>query len=70
MWEQYKKTFVRIQTVIAIVTVAMLVVSRTWQVGMTFFLVMQVGSAAGAIWGVRLRRMFFPQAGELRRRPS
>jgi hypothetical protein len=70
MWEQYKRTFVRIQTVILLVTIVMLFVSRTWQVGMTFFLVMQVGSAAGAIWGVRLRRMFFPHAAELGRRLS
>jgi hypothetical protein len=68
MWEQYKKTFARMQAVIFIVTVVMLVVSRPWQVAMTFFLVMQVGSAAGAVWGVRLRRLFFPETGELGRR--
>ena len=70
MWEQYKKTFVRMQAVILLVAVVILFVSRAWQVAMTFFVVMQVGSAAGAIWGVRLRRLFFPQAGELGRRSS
>jgi len=64
MWEQYKRTFVRMQTVIVLVTVVMWVMSRTWQVGMTFFLVMQVGSIAGAIWGTRLRKILFPEPGE------
>ncbi len=56
MWEQYRRTFVKTQAVIAVVT--------AWtylglgQVGMRsamFFLVMQVAAFVGAGWGVRLR---------------
>jgi hypothetical protein len=68
MWEQYKRTFARMQTIIWVVTIVTLVMSRAWQVGMTFFLVMQVGSVAGAIWGTRLRRMFFRESAQLGQR--
>jgi hypothetical protein len=56
MWARYKKTFVAIQTMIAIVTCAVYLATggRIPQAAV-FFTAMQVGSVLGAMWGVRLR---------------
>ncbi len=55
--ELYKKTFVRVQATIAVVTIVLfLALGRVWTLAATFFLFMQVGSFLGALWGNRLRR--------------
>jgi hypothetical protein len=61
MWQQYKKTFLRMQTVIALVSVAMYLF-HTRAVGptVTFFLLLQVAAVVGARWGARLRKKFSP----------
>jgi hypothetical protein len=58
MWEQYKKTFIGIQIVIAMVTVG--VQWRFDAPAMTalFFCVMQIGSVVGAWWAARLKAKF------------
>jgi len=55
MWDHYKKTFVGMQIVILAVTTLMLMLSHLWTVALTFFAIMQAGSALGAVWGARLR---------------
>lgn len=65
MWDQYKKTFRRAQLVILAVTLGVGIWSRSPLLAARFFFVMQVGSAAGVIWGTRLRLRFFPEAGRL-----
>jgi hypothetical protein len=55
MWARYKKTFVAIQTAIALVTCAVfLATGRRIPEAAVFFTAMQVGSVLGALWGVRL----------------
>jgi len=57
MWEQYKKTFVGMQLVIAAVTAFIyLVVNKQPGLAAMFFTTMQIASALGAYWGHRLRR--------------
>jgi hypothetical protein len=59
MLEQYKRTFVRMQLVIAIVTVATyLGMGHMLARSAVFFLMMQVGAVVGAVWAVRLKRIF------------
>jgi hypothetical protein len=60
MWDQYKKTFTRMQVTIFVVT--LLVYGWSHRLGMaaTFFAVMQTGSALGAMWGFRLKRKLQP----------
>ena len=63
MWEQYKKTFGRMQTVIALVTGAVFLgMNQMWFVTATFFLTMQVGAVVGAMWATRLKRKLRPPA--------
>ena len=57
MWEQYKKTALGIQLVIAAVTLAVLIWSRVLVVGGVFFLAMQLSAVLGAGWSVRLHRL-------------
>jgi hypothetical protein len=57
MWEQYKKTAVGIQIVIAIVTIAVVVMTRHLVAGGMFFLVMQLSAFLGAGWATRLGRL-------------
>ncbi len=57
MWEQYRKTAVGIQIVIAMVTVAVLLWSRVWAAGGVFFVAMQLSALLGAGWAVRLHRL-------------
>ena len=56
MWSQYKTTFVRIQTLIALVTCAVFfATSHRLPEATVFFTVMQLGAVLGAMWGVRLK---------------
>jgi len=57
MWEQYKKTAIGIQIVIAIVTVAVLIWSRNLAAGGVFFVAMQMSAVLGAGWATRLHRL-------------
>ena len=57
MWEQYRKTAVGIQLVIAVVTLAVLIWSRHLAVGAVFFVVMQLSAILGAGWATRLQRL-------------
>ncbi len=60
MWDQYKKTFVRMQVMILFVTALVHAWSHLWTVAAVFFAVMQTGSALGAMWGFRLKRKILP----------
>jgi hypothetical protein len=56
MWEQYKRTFGKTQTVIALVTAGTyLYLGRYVPRALVFFVVMQLAAFVGAAWGVRLR---------------
>ena len=55
MWEQYKKTFLRMQVVIAFVTCAALAWTHLWALAALFFFTMQLGAVSGAMWGIRLK---------------
>jgi len=57
MWEQYRKTALGIQVVIAIVTLAVVIWSRHLAAGGVFFVVMQLSAVLGAGWSVRLHRL-------------
>ena len=57
MWALYKRTFVGMQIVIAIVSIATLVLTRHWQPALMMFSVMQISAVFGARWGVRVRNM-------------
>ena len=57
MWEQYKKTFVGMQLVIAAITAFIyLIVNKQPALAAMFFTTMQIASVLGAWWGHRLRR--------------
>ncbi len=58
MWlNQYKKTFVGMQTVIALITAAVYFgMYRSWGPTLSFFLVMQGAALAGALWASRIKR--------------
>jgi hypothetical protein len=57
MLEQYKRTFVPTQLIIAIITLVVLVrTTHQWFVTAVFFFTMQVGALAGSLWAARLRR--------------
>jgi hypothetical protein len=64
MWmKQYKKTFVGMQTVIALVTAAVYFgLYRTWAPTLSFFLVLQGAALAGALWASRIKRRLDPHA--------
>jgi hypothetical protein len=56
MLEQYKKTFIGMQVVIALVTVGMfLLLQHDWALCGKFFVTMQVASVMGAVLGQRLK---------------
>jgi hypothetical protein len=57
MLEQYRKTAVGIQTVIALVTVAIVIWSHHLAAGGVFFVAMQLSAILGAGWAVRLHRL-------------
>ncbi len=57
MLEQYKRTFIRIQTMILFVSCAVFFAAgHRLPAAAVFFAMMQVGAVAGAMWGARLRR--------------
>jgi cyanate permease len=58
MLERYKRTFVGTQTLIAAVTIVLLVKLQGWQVAAVFFATMQLGAVLGAIWASQLKRKF------------
>jgi len=61
MWEQYKKTFFRMQLAIALLCVAIyLYLTHALRPILPLFLMLQVASLAGAHWGARLRKRFNP----------
>src|SRR5689334_2980833 len=55
MLEQYKKTFLRMQVLIAVVTIGVLAWTHVWPLAALFFATMQLGAVSGAMWGVRLK---------------
>jgi hypothetical protein len=56
-WQaQYKKTVVFTQSLIGVVVIALLFMSRSFSVAAVFFAVMQTGALVGALWSARLRR--------------
>ena len=57
MWDQYRKNFVGMQTLIAMVTYgAFASANGRWAPAALVFATMQVGMVLGAAWGTRLRR--------------
>jgi len=62
MLEQYKKTFIGTQAIIAIVTFFVFFKThQLWFATLVFFLIMQVGAVLGAMWATRLKRKLRPQ---------
>jgi len=57
MWEQYKKTALGMQIVIAVVTIAVVIWSRQLAAGGVFFMAMQLSAVFGAAWATRLHRL-------------
>lgn len=64
MWlKQYRKTFLGMQTVIALITVAVhLQMYRSWVPTLSFFFVLQGAALAGALWASRIKRRLDPHA--------
>ena len=64
MWlNQYKKTFVGMQTVIALITAGVYFgMYRSWSPTLSFFLVLQGAALAGALWASRIKRRLDPHA--------
>ena len=59
MWAHYRKTFLGIQVVIALVTCfAVLATGYRIPVAAVFFTVMQFGAVLGAMWAVRIKGTF------------
>ena len=66
MWAHYKKTFVGMQAVIWLVTLAVYVFfGQQWRTAATFFLVMQFSAVSGAVWAARLSAMMRRQSDGL-----
>ncbi len=64
MWEQYKKTFIGTQLVIAIAAWQLYgTLGRRALTTAMFVLMMQVGAAFGAAWAHRLKKNFKRQIG-------
>ena len=63
MWEHYRKTFRGMQLAMALVAIAVLVVTRRLFVAGAFLAAMQIGAVLGAAWGARLKRMFHGNPG-------
>jgi hypothetical protein len=58
MLDQYRKTFIRMQITIAVVTAAVyLGLGHQWRMAAMFFAVMQISAVIGAHWAVRLRAL-------------
>ncbi len=56
MWQHYKQTFIGMQLVITAVALLVFFASHYWPHAVGFYLVMQIGSALGSLWGNRIRR--------------
>ena len=69
MWEHYKKTFLGMQIVMWLVAGLVLVWTHLWIVSSVFLITMQIGAVLGAMWAVRLKRMFGGVRGQGGRRP-
>jgi len=56
MWEQYQKTFFRMQVLIVLVVLGVyLAADRQWKPAAGFFAAMQLFSLYGAMWAYRLK---------------
>jgi hypothetical protein len=64
MWlKQYKKNFIGMQAVIALITASVHVaVYRAWEPTLSFFFVLQGATLAGALWASRIKRRLDPHA--------
>jgi len=64
MWmKQYRKNFVGMQAVIALITaLAFFGLYRAWEPTLSFFFVLQGAALAGALWASRLKRRLDPNA--------
>jgi hypothetical protein len=70
MWAHYKKTFVRMQSVIWLVSAAVyFFFGRQWHMAATFFLVMQFSAVTGAVWAARVSAMLNRESRGLLRAP-
>jgi len=60
MWmKQYRKTFVGMQTVVALITtLAYFRIYGSWEPTLSLFFVLQGGALAGALWASRLKERF------------
>jgi hypothetical protein len=56
MWEQYKRTFVRMQVTIVLFVGAALFATRSGLLALTLLATMELFSAYGALWGARVKR--------------
>jgi hypothetical protein len=62
-WQQYKKNFIGMQTVIALITIAAYFkLYRAWEPAMSFFFVLEGAAFAGALWASRIKRRLDPHA--------
>ena len=55
VYEQYKKTFLRIQAVVLGATLMIWAISHSRDLAGLFFVVMQASALVGASWGARLK---------------
>ena len=64
MWlKQYRRNFVGMQVVIALITISVyFAMYRALEPTFWFFLVLQGGALAGALWASRIKRRFDPNA--------
>jgi hypothetical protein len=64
--EQYRKNFVGTQIVIVLVTVASLFQTHRALAAVAFFVMMQLGALAGAVWATSLKDRIANGRGNLR----
>ena len=63
MWKQYKKNFVGMQLVVALITAAAYVaLYKAWEPTLSFFFVLQGATFAGALWASRIKKRTDPHA--------
>ncbi|HTL30547.1 MAG TPA: hypothetical protein VL282_15050 [Tepidisphaeraceae bacterium] len=55
MWEQYRRTFLGMQMVIAMVTIVVFIGFHSLMQAMVFFAFMQLSAVIGALWAARLK---------------
>ena len=67
MWDHYKKTFVGMQSVIAVIAVAVFVMTHSIVAAALFFVTMQIGSIVGAMWAWRLKNKLANHLAQPRR---